>query len=506
MEQKIKRFWEANRKMLVLCLMVTLIWGLAAHAYGFLNFQLSHDSLDGLYGYTGEFDHKIELGRVFAPFYRMVAHGGFTAPWLIGCQALVWIALAVFLTAKMFDLHTVPHVAMLAGLMSVNLTVTAQSATFMNDLDANMFALMLCCLAALLWKKKTPGWRICGGLAVGFAIGLYQSYVSVTIALVMMSLMMELLDGEKPGKAIARGAGAAAMVLVGGLIYFAGVKVIHTAAEVPLAIRPNSVTHLENFRFSRLPELIGQAYAVWMEYFFNPHTIWLPSSVVRVVNIALLLLGVVALVCVLAQKKTSVLSKLLVVLLAALLPLMMNVCYLLTSGVVHDLMKYAFNLIFLLVLLLVMHANFKPVRWLCSALVCLLLWEGVVTANAAYLKKTSVWNATYAGMTNVVYDMLYYGYEPSETPVFISGRIPFADMPGFEQFADVMGLVHNNAVTQEEKSIKAYFRYVLGDDIQFCSKEEQEEIMATEDYEWMPCWPEEGYITIINDVMVVRLN
>lgn len=506
MEQKIKRFWEENKKLLVLCLVAVFVWGLAAHAYAFLNFQLSHDSLDGLYAHSGENDHKIELGRVFAPAYRFLFHGSFTAPWLTGFQALAWIALAVFLTAMVLDVRSKGGVALLAGLMTVNLTVTALAATFLHDLDVNMFGLLLSCLAAFLWKKKVPGWPVLGGLAVGFAIGLYQSYVSVTIVLVMMSLMMDLLDGEKPGKAIARGAGAAAMVLVGAVVYFAGVKLIPALAKITLAERPNSVTQLGNLQLDRVPALIAQAYANWLDFFFNPHTAWLSTGVMRFINLALLALAAGLLVWLMARKTVSVLSKVLVLLLAALLPLMMNVCYLLTSGGVHDLMKYAFMLVFVLVVLLAGRVSFRPVRWLCTALVCVLLWGGVVTANTVYLKKTAVWNATYAGMTNVVYDMLYYGYEPSETPVFISGRIPFADMPGFEQFSDVMGLVHNNAVTQDEKSIKAYFRYVLGDDIQFCSKEEQEEIMATEDFEWMPCWPEEGYITIINDVMVVRLN
>ena len=49
--------WKAavlSDKRLWLCLLATLVWGLVAHAYGFLNGNFSHDSLNAFYATDAE--------------------------------------------------------------------------------------------------------------------------------------------------------------------------------------------------------------------------------------------------------------------------------------------------------------------------------------------------------------------------------------------------------------------------------------------------------------------
>ncbi|MBR3872816.1 MAG: glucosyltransferase domain-containing protein [Clostridia bacterium] len=508
MENALKRFWEANRRVIVICLIATFVWGLAAHGYHFLNFQLNHDCIDGIYaaGLDSNNDHKIELGRVFVPAYRYLTRGMMTLPWMLGFLGLVWTGLAVFCVAALFEIRSPWLLILLSGVMTTNLAVTSQAATYLNDYDANMFALMISCFAALAWRKKLPGWVVLGAAAVGLGIGLYQSYVSVTIALVMIVMILRLLDGEKMHKVLLDGIKAAGMTILGAGVYYAGLKTIPTVTGIPLVERSNSISQLANMKIDEIPMMVRGAYFDWLDFFTVPDSAWLSPQVMQVVNVALLVLTTLLLIAACFSKKVDVKAKGLAVILFALLPLGMNVCYVLTSGTVHDLMKYAFVLIFVLALMLTVRVNFKPVRWLCGALVFMTVWSGTQTANTIYLKKTAVWNATYAHMTNVVYDMLYYGYVPGETEVFISGQIPFGDMPGFENVEGVVGVDHNNAITRDQKSIRSYFQYVFGDKMVFATEEQQEAIMATEDFEYMSRWPDEGYITIVDDVMVVKLN
>ena len=48
MKDKMLKLWTDHRKILLLCVAAVFVWGLAAHGYTMLNFQLSHVSLDGL--------------------------------------------------------------------------------------------------------------------------------------------------------------------------------------------------------------------------------------------------------------------------------------------------------------------------------------------------------------------------------------------------------------------------------------------------------------------------
>lgn len=506
MENALKRFWEANRRVIVICLIATFVWGLAAHGYGFANFQLSHDSLDGLYAEMTDNDHKIELGRVFAPYYRLIVRGMFAMPWMSGLLALVWIAAAVICVANLFDVKKPLVLVLISGLMTVNLTVTALSATYLHDLDINMFGMLLSCAAALVWQRRTRGWFAVGALCVGLSLGMYQSYVSVTVALVMMALILRLLDGEKPAQALKSALLGALMVIAGGVIYALSMKGIVAATGVEIAQRSNSVSALSNLTVQALPALLGGTYAYWWQYFADMPSVWIAPEWTTVLNMAVLMLTVAALAALLVKKNTGAVQKVLAVVIVLLLPLGMNACYVLASGAVHDLMEYAFVLVYVLPLVLLGRLNIRPARAVCAALAMLLLWGGVQTANTVHFKKGLVAQATYSRMTNVAYDMLYYGYVPGETEVFVSGAIPFGGYPGFEQVDRILGVNQDNAVTRDTKSIRSYFTYVLGDNIVFATEEQQESIMATENFEYMSRWPEEGYITVVDDVMVVKLN
>ena len=86
--------------------LATFLWGLAAHGYALLNFTISHDSLNEFWVFhsTGYYSGsvaqwKIALGRFLTPVYQLLFRGETVAPWYSGMLALVWIALAVWVTA-----------------------------------------------------------------------------------------------------------------------------------------------------------------------------------------------------------------------------------------------------------------------------------------------------------------------------------------------------------------------------------------------------------------------
>ena len=92
--------------------LATFLWGLAAHGYALLNFTISHDSLNEfwLFQQIGYYDGtatqwKISLGRFMVPVYQLLFRGQTVAPWYSGMLALVWIALAVWVTAWVFDIR-----------------------------------------------------------------------------------------------------------------------------------------------------------------------------------------------------------------------------------------------------------------------------------------------------------------------------------------------------------------------------------------------------------------
>ena len=58
------------------------------------------------------------------------------------------------------------------------------------------------------------------------SLGLYQSYICVSIVLILFVCIMELLDGEKAKSVICKGLRACAMLLLGGIIYYVLMKLV----------------------------------------------------------------------------------------------------------------------------------------------------------------------------------------------------------------------------------------------------------------------------------------
>ena len=138
-------------RRLLLCLISVLCWGLIAHSYGFFNCNFSHDSLNAFYATPRENQWKLENGRFIVTVYRALFRGNFALPWLIGLLALFFVGLSLFLMARMLKLHNPLLLVLTGGIMCVNLSFTAQTATYIHELDCNYLALLLAVGAVYLW-------------------------------------------------------------------------------------------------------------------------------------------------------------------------------------------------------------------------------------------------------------------------------------------------------------------------------------------------------------------
>lgn len=516
MQEKWMRLWTENKKTLLICMAAVMILGLAAHGYTMLNFQLSHDSLDGLYAAGRENAHKIELGRVLAPAYRYLFRGQFAMPWLTGLLAFVWIGLAAWMTMKVLEVRSVFQMVLICGLMTANLTITALCGTFIHDFDQNMFCMMMACLAVLVWKYRPRGWMLWGAIGSAICLGIYQAFISVAIGLIMIVMIMRLLNGEKWTAVVWDGILGAVMVGIGGVLFFVLLKGVLAMTDIPIAQRNNSLYMLKLLGLDDIPGLVKGIYRNFWDYFRNMPNTWLAPKAAALINCVLFgFAGLALTVGTLIRKQLSLMSRLLVMGIAALLPLGLNVCYLLTSGFVHHLMQYAFILIYILCLLLAREICQKLkeripacrfVQAACSALVLLIVWSGVQTANTYHFQKTSTVMATRTHMTGVYHDMLEEGYIPGETPLVVVGEVPIAIPAGFEETTKIWPGWYPNAITSDHKSIRSYFSFVFGDRAAFCTEEEWAHVTNDLYVQDMPCYPNDGYVDYLDEVMVVKLS
>ncbi|MBQ3194082.1 MAG: glucosyltransferase domain-containing protein [Oscillospiraceae bacterium] len=516
-----RRWFEENKKWLYMALGFVFFWGLLAHAYCFFDNSVSHDSLNEFHAAVFGNDWKIQLGRVFTPIYRDLFRSDATLPWLIGALSLLWIGLAVFFVVRLFDMDSAVMVFLTAGVMATNVSVSSTAATYINDLDGNMFALM-CAAAAVYCWKTLPWGEVLGAVLIMGSLGIYQGYLTVTITLVMMVCILRLFRGDAFRTVFRKGLRAIGMILAGGILYYIAMKAMTALSGNALTTGDyNSLGKALELTPQNLVEYVAGAYRDWFSWLWNAYSSY-PAVMVRGITVLLAAAAVLAVGIWLLNRRIGLWEKLLGLTLMGLLPLGMNIFYVLTLDNNHDLMVFAIWLSYLLVLLLVqwLAAQWQGmprreklsrcIRIVCFLLVFLVAYGSVQFANGMYLKKDLEFDAYLSLMTRIAARMeSYEGYVPGETPVVFVG-LPqmFNDMiPGFREYWNVIGMQFSDVITQPSRPrFQAYFDYILSTPLLTAEPHVWAGMLGNQQVKQMPAYPDAGCLAMMDGVLIVKLG
>ena len=513
----------ANNKMqLKFSIVITFIVGLICHAYMFFQDSFSHDGINEFNASIYGNEWKIQLGRFVVPFYRMITRGNVSVPWLIGLISLFWIALSVFVVIKAFEIKNKALIILTAGLFSTNIAIISTVATYIHDLDSNMFALLLAVLAFYLMMKYNYGFL----LAVPFvtlSMGLYQSYISVTIVLVLVYLIKSLLDGTKFKEVFIRGIKSVVSLVVGAGLYFVSYKSVLMFNGIQEA--KDGYNTLDQISFGGFSELMNTIVYVYKATVYN---IFFPKNAVsKYVMFALIALSavyVIAFVILKAvDKKIRLPELLLIAVLVMFLPVGMSVSGVLMGDFGHDLMRFSDCLVIFMLMLFIFDSRYlikdnqkiktffgQSGKFFVSVAAIFILLSNVLSANQIYLKKDLEQDASLSFFTRVVDKMdTYEGYDRKTTPVVFIGRPDYFDehKAGFSNGYEIMGATGDYSLGAAGPSwYERYFEYKLNYDIITVENSELEYYRDSEHVKEMPSFPDVGCMQIVDGVLVVKLG
>lgn len=514
-----KDLLKEQKQRLLLCFASVFFWGLLAHGYGFLQSNLSHDMLNAFVATEAEELWKLQLGRFMVPVYRAVLRGPVALPWLIGLLGLTWAAAALWLLDGIFRMKSRVLVFLTAGIMVTNITCTSQIATYLYEYDCNAFALLLSVLAVYLWSRGGVIPLLAGSLCVTASIGIYQAYAAVTVTLMVWKSVMDLFDGDEVRQVILRGLKGIGLLLLGGVLYWLATKVISAAAGIALHDRANAL------RFSDtnpvllylglikpamkhlLTKLLHPAYQPLLAVFVGLVSAALAAAAIRVFWVKRYRFGRVALI----------------LLLVALTPFAMTSVYFLARGKdAHDLTTYAIWFFYVFVLLfafrlcreeLLPGRMSRVLRAAACVLAAVLLWQNVVLANTAYVKKEREAEADLSMMTRVVCMLEEReDFVPGQPPVaFIGTQADRPGLPGMERVSTITGLGENSVFSTEASwphynAYRAYFDYVLQYPMVFCPDAVHYQLRSDARVLALPAYPQEGFIAMIDGVLVIKMG
>ena len=486
-----------EKQRLLLSFLAVFSIGLFAHGMQFLSLSPSHDYLFSFFESEGEYVNALELGRYLQPVFRAVTGTAAAIPWSIGLLSLTFLSLAVYGTARMFEIHSKGWILLLAGLMTANITVTATAGTYMTYLGPFSLALTLAVYAALCWKRFTKtgkaGFLLAGSLLIFLSAGLYQAYLFVAVTWILLDSILSLLQDKKAKKVMLHGLWAVGMILLGAALYF--LLLIPAEKLTGVGLKQGDYNSVTN-AFRGVSSIIHgflQCYVQFARSFTVAYASVFSKYLILAVHGILVLAAAVCGVRFLIKHRLGIWEGILLAVLLLLLPAA-ALGIVILNGEMHDLMKYALCGVYLLPMLLADPGKniqgAKGAALLAAAMMTILIFGNIQTANLLYTEKQLEFDGTVSIMTNVLSDIEdMEGYEPGITEVCFVGypqevmvRLPYKD-----RVSQIIGCGEDSPITHPTK-YGYFFRNILQRDVNVRMEELYPDCLP------LPQYPQQGSV------------
>ena len=491
------------------CFAATALCMLLAHGFAWFNLFPSHD------GTILVFDADVvmlQLGRWVELLYFRFVRGRINAPWLNGAFTIVLTSLAVYLVGKLLQLGKKATIA-LCAVFSTAISVTLLYATYYDKTDLYACAMFLAVWGVYAVRRFRCRWwgvLFCSG-CLCLAMGLYQGYIEFAIGLFLICLLRDCLTEDLAwAEYLRRGVTAVVSLLLGGVLYAVSLKVVLAYKHLELIDSDNGLQQMGRAGvadyLARLPGAYKQVFTTLLGY-----DVW-NNRGMRLATAVCLLLGLACLVLTLRKKPLRAAVQ--VVILLVLLPLGLNVVYLLSERHPTLLMLYPVYLVYALVLLLTgLEPDTIPhsAAWLACLLCAFITVQNVIYANGAYTYRKLVYENTRAQVYTImakVEDLP--GYVEGETPVVFSGD--FTDS-NFTYHNDLIRLyeegetgLSGSAITYDG-TIKWWFGNIMGSSAKVVNTQAELDAWAENPaVQAMPSYPASGCIAMVDGAAVIKLS
>lgn len=488
-------------------LICAFLFGFLAHGFAFTNKLVNHDEVQCLFSKGG----TVILGRWGLGFLDTI-FPNVSMPWIYGIITIALLAVAVCLLVSVLEIRSKLLQGLTAGFV---LSFPSLTGTFGYMFTASSYsaAFVLAVLSVWCLRKKGLGFLAGAVICMVASLSIYQSYVSLTAALLVLLLIRDLLTGEDAGIVLRRGLGYVAFLVASLGLYWVATQLVLRLKHISMgSYASDSIT----FDLRTLPEKVFLAYRCFFMNFLEMGLALIPASISRRLHP---LLGVCsAILLLLSAKKCKKLPNLLLLaLLLVLFPLAINCMYLFTAeDSIHTLVLYSFVCLYLLIFTVadlvwdtvLLNWKERVRRFALNGTVLLssvILLFNIYVANEAYLNLYLRYENAYGFYSGLAANLSQSPEFTEDTRLAIIGYWHSPDFY-FNNLEVTYSLTGVTGFMPNEYSQRAFIEYYLGLSIPFASEAETQAITASPEFAEMPCYPYYGSMRKFGDIMVVKLS
>ena len=500
-------------KLFVQVFTMTFVLGFFAYGYAFSCFTPAHD---GIMTITHDQGWQTSIGRGLMQVYVRL-RGEIDAPWLIGILALFYTSISVYLTVKALGIEDEGwKIFVISSLYVLNIAYALSTTVFMYLWDIYAMALLLSVLAFYVFVNVKN--RFCAiltsAIILSLSMGLYQSYFAVMVGLfILLFIILTIKEDNSLKQQFMLALEEIIVLAIGAVLYGITLKIIQIITNVEPANNYNSVSNISNLSVKSIISTIPSCYKEFFVFFFKAQPY--ANRVFSLVNVVLLIGAIIAYVLVLRKMESNI-DRILLCVAIILFPLGVNCIYVLSGGMIHYLMVFSYQIFYILMLLPWLYSGFEfsktvgrlPKRVI-TLFVLILSFVVVRFSNGLLYYQKLVGEGTRASVTNVLYDIERNpDFNPDRMRIIMVGRPGEALSQDYEMrnlYGRYNGI--SGSTITYDSVFGDYMHYILGRNYDFdYSEEDIAEVMKTEEYKAMASYPEEGYIGVINDYLVIKFD
>lgn len=517
-----KKYEQIDRKHIYIFISTFLI-GFFTHFYFLTNKFINHDTLLNTFITESEdYFSTISTGRWSYIFFNWIT-SGFTMPQVKGIAALLYMAISGVLIVKILKINNLMLGVLVGGIFATFPSV-ACSFSYSFSMDTYALSFLMAIWSVYLIEKGSKV-RFLGALiVVVLSMGIYQSSITFSIALIFVLLLCNVLTNPVDIKSFMIKVIRYVIFLILGLgIYLAVSKGIMAVMNIE-ANTYRSMDSMTEFSLIGLLKGVAYSYAYFGAYFFTTYYLYSPYRVVFNV-----LAGIIAFILIIPLYKKMMNGRnihniWIGSILILLTPVGLNALPVLMGDKVetgvHRIMLYSLVfLYFLYIKLIDMNLSEKKyrglgkqvlVQWLGLLPLVIAIHTGFLVCNQAYDRMNARYENVYAYLNRVAARIEEVPEWNHDIPIYFANPAAIfnsnydVEIKAYDELKRMMGTDIYPWYSSEQ--IATFMEIYLHFNVEEADEEQKEKIYASKQLEEMPVFPAKDSIKVIDGVVVVKLD
>lgn len=485
------------------CFIWALVMGLCAHLYKLTNWLPNWDSL--VFRYDPQ--NMISMGRWFLPV-ACAPSSFYDLPFIAGLMAIIFHGLGAVCICKMFGVRK-NVTAALIGAMAITFPTVTSVMMYNYVADGYALAFLFSCVAAMLLTKDKPCY-IGSLILIALSSGIYQAYITVTIMLLLLSLILDVIYKNIDLKNLLLKCLKFLLTGVLGIALYYLVMTLLLKITGTTLIEYQGLDSAASFKGIDIPGALYTIKESFICYFFDfskgANVFSIINSIVFILTFVLYLVDVI-------KNKLSIGKILMLCVFVILLPVGASVLSFINSGIdYHNLMKMGFSVFYLFFILQYENSGQNALKsWVILGVSALLIFNQAIIANVSYHKLNMAYEKSYGTLIRIA-DRIEQTEGAKECDkILVLGYLPESEAYSAVLPPDMTGTTDGYILRADDEIVGqsvlcSALNDYCGKNYKFVSGEEKSDLLKRIDTDSLNNWPEKNSISVVDNVIVIKLG